>query len=306
MKVFTIENELLKAVFLDYGATLHQLWVKDKKGVPTNVIMGLETPEEYLEDSWSRGAVVGRFAGRLENPIHVQSKPIPIEHSDGVLLHSGSSGWNTKTWNLKEEKKDMISFNHFCPEGASGFPGYVEAEIMYHLKENSLHLNYLAQTSADTHINLTNHAYFNLNPKGKINTQYLCIHADEVLELKSTLVPNGIKKSVKETQFDFKEQKQINNTRLDDYFVLQNDSKEAAVLFSQETGIEMKTVTNQPGLVVFTPPHFEAICFETQKFSNTPNISKFPSTLIKAGELYNQKTHYTFSLKTVLQSESTT
>ena len=59
-------------------------------------------------------------------------------------------------------------------------------------------------------------------------------------------------------------------------------------------------------LVVFTPPHFEAICFETQKFSNTPNISKFPSTLIKAGELYNQKTHYTFSLKTVLQSESTT
>ena len=114
MKVFTIENELLKAVFLDYGATLHQLWVKDKKGVPTNVIMGLETPKEYLD-----------------------ALPISIEHSDGVLLHSGSSGWNTKTWNLKEEKKDMISFSHFCPEGASGFPGYVEAEIMYHLKENS-------------------------------------------------------------------------------------------------------------------------------------------------------------------------
>ena len=94
------------------------------------------------------------------------------------------------------------------------------------------------------------------------------------------------------------EQKQINNTRLDDYFVLQNDSKEAAVLFSQETGIEMKTVTNQPGLVVFTPPHFEAICFETQKFSNTPNIKNFPTTLVKKEETYRHKTLFKFRLRT--------
>ena len=88
MQVFTIENEQLKAEFLDYGAILHQLWVHDKNGIPTNVIMGLEKPEDYLHDTWSRGAVIGRFAGRLENPIHLHSKPVAIEHSEGVLLHS--------------------------------------------------------------------------------------------------------------------------------------------------------------------------------------------------------------------------
>jgi len=84
---------------------------------------------------------------------------------------------------------------------------------------------------------------------------------------------------------------------LDDYFVLNKNAEEAAVIFSPETGIEMKTITDQPGIVVFTPPHFEAICFETQKFSNTPNIPSFPSTLIESGETYQHNTHFKFSLK---------
>ena len=81
MQTITLENGNLKAVFLDYGAVLHQLWVKDKNGIPVNVIMGLESPEDYHHDSWSKGAVIGRFAGRLENPIQIDSKQITIEHS---------------------------------------------------------------------------------------------------------------------------------------------------------------------------------------------------------------------------------
>jgi len=297
VQVFTIENEQLKAEFLDYGAILHQLWVHDKNGIPTNVIMGLEKPEDYLHDTWSRGAVIGRFAGRLENPIHLHSKPVAIEHSEGVLLHSGSSGWGNKTWDLVVHHKDRICFRYICLAGASGFPGRVEATILYRLDGNKLHLEYRAETDADTHINLTNHAYFNLNPKGRINMHTLSIPAEEVLELKPTLVPTGIKKIVEQTSFDFRTQKQINEIRLDDYFVLNKNAEEAAVLFSPETGIEMKTITDQPGIVVFTPPHFEAICFETQKFSNTPNIPSFPSTLIESGETYQHNTHFKFSLK---------
>ena len=85
---------------------------------------------------------------------------------------------------------------------------------------------------------------------------------------------------------------------MDDYFVLNNKSNEAAVLFSSETGIEMSTHTDQPGIVVFTPPHFDAICFETQKFSNTPNIKNFPTTLVKKEETYRHKTLFKFRLRT--------
>ena len=97
--------------------------------------------------------------------------------------------------------------------------------------------------------------------------------------------------------FDFREEKAIGNIRLDDYFVVNQNKKEIASLYSQDTGIVMKTLTDQPGVVVFTPPHFEAICFETQKFSNSPNIPTFPSTLIKANEEYTHRTRFEFSLK---------
>ena len=298
MQVKTLENENLKAVFLDYGAVLHQLWVKDKNGIPINIVMGLETPEDYHHDNWSRGAVIGRFAGRLENPIQIGSKQISIEHSEGVLLHSGSSGWGKKTWDIVTQKLNQVSFRYICREGASGFPGQVVAHIHYRLEEDSLSLEYHAQTNIDTHINLTNHAYFNLNPEGKIDRQYLRIHADEVLELKPSLVPTGLKKAVNQTSFDFRKQKQIGENRMDDYFVLNNKSNEAAVLFSSETGIEMSTHTDQPGIVVFTPPHFDAICFETQKFSNSPNIKNFPTTLVKKEEAYRHKTLFKFRLRT--------
>ena len=298
MQVTTLENENLKAVFIDYGAVLHQLWVKDKNGIPINIVMGLETPEDYHHDNWSRGAVIGRFAGRLENPIQIGSKQISIEHSEGILLHSGSSGWGKKTWDIVTQKSNQVSFRYICREGASGFPGQVVAHIHYRLEEDSLSLEYHAQTNIDTHINLTNHAYFNLNPKGKIDRQYLRIHADEVLELKPSLVPTGLKKAVNQTSFDFRKQKQIGENRMDDYFVLNNKSNEAAVLFSSETGIEMSTHTDQPGIVVFTPPHFDAICFETQKFSNTPNIKNFPTTLVKKEEAYRHKTLFKFRLRT--------
>ena len=67
MKEYILENKYLKVVFLDYGAIIHQLWIKDEDRLPINVINGLETPKAYLEDDWSRGAIIGRFAGRLEN-----------------------------------------------------------------------------------------------------------------------------------------------------------------------------------------------------------------------------------------------
>ena len=298
--VWQLESEQLKVVVSEYGVRLMAVYVRDKNHVQRNVVLGLASTEDYRQDTASLGAVVGRFANRIRDARYDNGgQEVCLDKNHGLHhLHVGELGFEDVLWQAAATTTG-VCFTYRSVDGEQGYPGDLDVSVTLNLMGDSLGYHYQAISNRDTIINLTNHAYFNLNPKGKINTQYLCIHADEVLELKSTLVPNGIKKSVKETQFDFKEQKQINNTRLDDYFVLQNDSKEAAVLFSQETGIEMKTVTNQPGLVVFTPPHFEAICFETQKFSNTPNISKFPSTLIKAGELYNQKTHYTFSLKTV-------
>ena len=298
MQTYSIENEFIKAVFIAYGAILHQLWVKDKNGNPTNVIMGLAEPEDYLNDEWARGAVIGRFAGRLVNPIKVGQQTVQIENNRGLMLHSGSSGWHLKTWTPKPHKnKQKITFEYHCPDGTSGFPGSIDARVTYSIHESVLLIQYQGIPSKTTPINMTNHAYFNLNPNNNIGNHKLTIDADDFLELQSNLVPTGKKIEVTGTPLDFRKEKFISETRLDDYFVVNQNQTSVASLYSPETGIEMKTYTDQPGVVVFTPPHFEAICFETQKFSNSPNIPSFPSTLIEANEEYSHRSRFEFSLK---------
>jgi len=298
VETYSIENEFIKAVFIAYGAILHQLWVKDKNGNPTNVIMGLAEPEDYLNDEWARGAVIGRFAGRLVNPIKVGQQTVQIENNKGLMLHSGSSGWHLKTWMPKPHKnKQKITFEYHCPDGTSGFPGSIDARVTYSIHESVLLIQYQGIPSKTTPINMTNHAYFNLNPNNNIGNHKLTIDADDFLELQSNLVPTGKKIEVTGTPLDFRKEKFISETRLDDYFVVNQNQTSVASLYSPETGIEMKTYTDQPGVVVFTPPHFEAICFETQKFSNSPNIPSFPSTLIEANEEYSHRSRFEFSLK---------
>jgi len=298
VETYSIENEFIKAVFIAYGAILHQLWVKDKNGNPTNVIMGLAEPEDYLNDEWARGAVIGRFAGRLVNPIKVGQQTVQIENNKGLMLHSGSSGWHLKTWTPKPHKnKQKITFEYHCPDGTSGFPGSIDARVTYSIHESVLLIQYQGIPSKTTPINMTNHAYFNLNPNNNIGNHKLTIDADDFLELQSNLVPTGKKIEVTGTPLDFRKEKFISETRLDDYFVVNQNKTSVASLYSPETGIEMKTYTDQPGVVVFTPPHFEAICFETQKFSNSPNIPSFPSTLIEANEEYSHRSRFEFSLK---------
>lgn len=298
MKCFCIENNFLKAVFLSYGAILHELWVKKSNGEAINIIQGLPKIEDYLTDEWARGAVIGRYAGRLEHPIQVDNQSIAIENEEGVLLHSGASGWHKKEWTLyRFEPTQQLSLAYTCPENSSGFPGEVKAQVTYTIEGPSLSISYEAIPSKTTPINLTNHAYFNLNPGLSIGNHLLKIKAESYLELKDTLVPTGKKLSVLTTPYDFLESKKINEVRLDDYFVLNPNQKDQAVLYSPLTGIEMTVNTDQPGIVVFTPPHFEGICFETQKFSNAPNIPSFPSTEIDAHTKYVHSSQFRFSLK---------
>ena len=114
MKTYTLDNGNIKAVFLSFGAILHELWVKNRYGSFINVIQGLKNLNEYISDSWSRGAIIGRYAGRLINPIKVNGKLYEIENEKGIMLHSGSEGWGKKNWalvDLIEKKRLNLNMN---------------------------------------------------------------------------------------------------------------------------------------------------------------------------------------------------
>jgi aldose 1-epimerase len=208
-----------------------------------------------------------------------------------------------------------------------GFPGDLEIEVTYQLlKNNTFKITYQAITSKKTVINLTNHAFFNLNGEGSgsILNHQIQIFANEYTPVDSTSIPTGKFENVNHTPFDFRKLtaigKRINddNKQLkigngyDQNFVLVNNGKNkiAAKVIGDQSGIVMDVYTDQPGIQFYTSNFLKgkntfkngakddfrtAFCLETQHFPDSPNQPNFPSTVLKPGERFSSISYFQFS-----------
>lgn len=55
-----------------------------------------------------------------------------------------------------------VQFSRISPDGEEGYPGELKVWVTYTLDGGELMVNYRAQASQTTPVNLTNHSYFNL------------------------------------------------------------------------------------------------------------------------------------------------
>lgn len=218
----------------------------------------------------------------------------------------------------------------FCldsPDGDQGFPGNLHIEVTYTLTdEGELHIDYMARSDADTPFNPTNHSYFNLNghADGSILEHIVQIDASEYTPSDEGLLPTGEIKSVAGTPMDFRIPKMIGQDIDADYADLKNgggydhnyviarkkgEYREAASLYSRESGIRMEVLTDMPGLQMYTGNFMKgetgkdgviydlrsAVCFETQYWPDSVNREDFPDCILKAGEEFRSRTTYRFS-----------
>jgi len=326
--LFRMTNEIGAVVEVtNYGGRIVRILVPDKDGELVSVIKGFETLEGYLADTCYLGATCGRFANRIaKGKFIVEGEEYILEPNNGEnSLHGGIEGFNAKLWDAKVEGENLI-LSYFSEDGEEGFPGNLRVELDYFWSEtNELSLEITATTDKATPVNMTNHAYFNLNGKGDILGHELTIYASRYLPILTDSIPTGEIRFVKDTAFDFSTSKVIgldidraeeqlaNGAGYDHCFVLNKDEYGDLVLaaeaFAPESGISLRLFTTMPGLQFYTgnflnseivgfegDPYYkrQAFALEPEFFPDSPNQSGFPSCILLPESSFQQTLIYQF------------
>ena len=330
VELLELKKGKLSCAVLTLGATLQALTVPDQDGKEVDVVLGYDTAEEYLTQDAYLGAVVGRFANRIaKGKFTLNGKEYTLAVNNGPNhLHGGIVGYSYRVWTVEELTADRAVLTLDSPDGEEGYPGHVTVKVTYTLLENGLEISYEAESDQDTPCNLTNHAYFNLSGHTcpTVADHLTTLFATHYLPTDDTSIPLGQPAEVANTPMDFRTPKTLGE-RVDDDFVQlkqargydhcyvvdgpQNLLRQAAQVFSPQTGIQMTAETTLPGVQLYTANYLSdrkgkggarysprsAFCLETQFFPDSPNQPAFPSAILKAGEKFHHVTRFLFSLK---------
>lgn len=330
--LFILENERgMQIALTDYGARLVSALVPDKKGILTDVVLGFRSLQGYLSaQEQYHGATIGRYANRIaEGKFTLEDKEYELATNNGPnSLHGGINAFHTKVWDRQVNNfKTRVDFYYVSPEGEEGFPGELTTHVCYEITDNNeIIIQFRAKTSQTTVINLTNHAYFNLNGEGNGDVLHhnILIPAKEYLPIDSKQIPLGKPYPVQNTPFDFTRAKTIaqdfNNedeqlqfaNGYDHGFVnTQPLSTPAASAYSDLSGITLDVLTTEPSIHLYTGNfltddegksghrylRYGGFCFEAQHYPDSPNQPQFPSVVLQPGQVFKSTIIYRFGLR---------
>ncbi|MCM1034269.1 MAG: galactose mutarotase [Paludibacter sp.] len=309
----------------NYGAKIVSLYAPDSNGNFADVVLGFSTLEEWIQKETYFNAVIGRYANRIKGgKFTLDGQTYNLATNNGTNhLHGGNVGFNEKVWEVVGQTAYSVSLHYRSTDGEEGYPGTVDTYVTYRLtRDNALSISYEAKTDKPTFLGLTNHAYFNLKGEGEgdIRDHILQINADTYTPFDDTACPTGEILSVDGTDMDFRTPIKIADRidksffeagkGIDNNWVLRKtDKKEPELAARLSAGNRsMEVWTTLPGLQVYTGNWIEknigksdkayapqtAICLEAQNFPNSPNISSFPSAILRPGEIYFEQCIYKF------------
>ncbi len=320
------------AVLSSVGAGIVSVCVPDRDGKIADVVLGYPEAGAYFADGPCAGKCPGRYANRIAGgkfTLDGKEYTLPVNNGPNHL-HGGPEGFQNQVWDSRIDG-DSVEFMYFSPDGEAGYPGNLKAVVRYGWdEENTLTLTFTAVTDAPTVVNLTNHAYFNLDGEGtgSILDHILKLNASTWLPTDETLIPTGEADPVAGTPMDFLEPKRIGKDILEDFPALkygkgydncwlidayeEGQLQEAAELYSPRSGRVLKVTTTQPAIQVYTgnwlkgcpdgksgAPYndYDGVALECQHCPDSPNKPDFPTTVLRPGETFSEAIIFAFSTK---------
>jgi aldose 1-epimerase len=323
----------LEIRFLDLGGIVTVMLAPDRRGRFANVTLDQADMAGYEANPGHFGALIGRFGNRIGGASFALSgKTYRLAANDhGNTLHGGTVGFDRAIWSVTAAQSGhalSAVLTHVSPDGDEGFPGTLKVEVVYSLNDdNEFRIDYHAVTSAETVLNLTNHAYFNLagNDQGSALDQIVRINAESYTPVDATGIPTGEIAPVEGTPLDLRQPKPIAagiriahpqilmQKGYDHNWVLDKPGPHAMTLaaraYDPASGRVLEVETTEPGLQFYTGNYLgggsagsagvayrqsDAYCFETQHFPDSPNKPHFPTTTLLPGHIFRSSTVYRF------------
>ena len=244
------------------------------------------------------GFIAGRFANRIaraELPLNGKIYHLAKNENENIL-HGGPGGFQTRTWEETVLGDAAAEYRLVSEDGDQGFPGRMEVTVRYELTENSWKISYEAVCDQDTAINLTNHAFFNLNgvETPLFGTHSIAMAADSTLDIDAELIPTGKLYPVEGTRFDLR-QGRVFDGLYDHCFVLNGRDCGVPAAVAQGAALRMEVFTDQPAMQLYNLDTF--FCLESQAYPDAVHYPQFPSAILKAGEVFRTATEYRFTKK---------
>lgn len=290
----------MQVTLTDWGATILSILVPVNGGLREVLC---SCPLAQLADNQAYlGATIGRFANRIaKGKFRLNGKTIKINKNQQNLhtLHGGN-GFDKRRWQVQKSTENSATFTLNSPDGDQGFTGNLQTTVTFHLQNNNaLSIKFMAQSDQDTALNLTNHAYFNLDDGiSDVRQHHLQIFADYYLPVNQQGIPNRPLTAVANTAFDFRKAKRIAAQFLQDgdqqavggydhAFLLQGKIgklRTAAKLTSASGDLSLLLSTTQAAIQVYTGnflagnpsysgiyQNYQALALEPEALPDSPN-----------------------------------
>ncbi|GHF79335.1 aldose epimerase family protein [Thalassotalea marina] len=336
-KLFILTNKQgMRVAITDFGAAIVSIFTPDKTGRLTDIVLGYDNVSDYQQDTYYLGAVVGRYAGRIDQgKISIDNHQYQLTlNTPDSQLHGGHQAFNKVLWHVEQnlqENDSQLTLTHISPDGDNGFPGEVRVSVTYLLTDdNELVVKYHATTNKTTLLNLTQHSYFNLagHDSGQVHHHQIKINACHYLPMDKRAFPTGEIKAVKNTAHDFlqltplakhidSDDEQIQIGRgFDNYWLVDdnvlNGETYAAQAVEPISGRVLTMYSDQPSLILYTANYIDgshygknnvkyqkrgALCLEPQRANNRQNGHQLSNTLLEPNEPFNSTIRYCFSVQ---------
>jgi aldose 1-epimerase len=327
---YTLTNGTTTVKLLTYGALVSSIQTPDKTGKPGEITLGFDDFAGWEKNGPYFGVTTGRYANRIANgKFTLDGKEYKLATNNGPNhLHGGVVGFNKRLWAAEPFQSRSgvgVKFRYTSPDGEEGYPGTLKTTVTYTLTPaNELRIDYEATTDKTTHVNLTNHTYWNLAGRGSgtVLDHEIQINADRYLPVDDTAIPTGELAAVKGTPMDLTKPTKIGakikevvggGGGYDHCYALNSakfrDRNFVARVHEPKSGRVLEIYTTEPGVQFYTGNFLDGsagaagnkqhygFCLETQHYPDTPNKPDFPTTALSPGKTYKSTTVHILSVR---------